>query len=80
MTGAGSPAPGYGLVGASVTTEGTDSSPETTSLQTSSDTSELSHLDTIFANSGWTREDILVVAAALDVVLFALLIYLEVGE
>ena len=79
MQGGGSPAPGYGLTSAA-TTQGSASALETTSLETQGDLSDLSHLDTFFANSGWTRDDVLVVAAVANVSLWLILLYLEVSE
>ena len=38
-----------------------------------------SHLDSIFAGSGWTREDVMVVAALLQILAWVSLLYLEVS-
>ncbi|WP_336001451.1 hypothetical protein [Halorientalis halophila] len=38
-----------------------------------------SHLDSFFDSSGWTREDVLVVAAGVQLVAWAALLYLEVN-
>lgn len=37
-----------------------------------------SHLDSFFAGSGWTREDVLVVAALVQLVAWSILLYNEV--
>lgn len=72
------PATGYGLTATSAATSQPDAGEA--SITTTSGQAGISHLDSFFEQSGWTREDVLVVAAALDVVMFALIIYLEVSE
>lgn len=52
-------------------------------LQTDVETEDLgleSHLDSFFNASGWTREDVLVIAAALQIGLWLALLYLEVTD
>jgi len=52
-------------------------------LQTDVETTNVgleSHLDSFFNSSGWTREDVLVIAAALQIGLWLALLYLEVTE
>ena len=39
-----------------------------------------SHFDSIFASSGWTREDVMVVAAGVQLLMWVALLYLEVTE
>lgn len=39
-----------------------------------------SHLDSFFDQSGWTREDVLVVAAIVQLLAWSLLLYLEVSD
>mgnify|MGYP000049291105 CR=1 FL=1 len=56
----------------------TDGAPEfSTTGVTFSATSE-SHLDSFFAESGWTRDDVVTAATVLNSVLFIVLVYLEV--
>jgi hypothetical protein len=40
----------------------------------------MSHLDSFFASSGWTREDVMVVAAGVQLLMWVALLYLEVTE
>ena len=77
MTGGGSPAPGHGLTTASAATE-QSSLGGSTPLHATSDTSEVSHLDSFFQGSGWTREDVLVAVSVVELALWAILLYLEV--
>lgn len=82
MQGGGySPSPGYGLTATS--TSATTQSPDVTASQrqplaATGDRSEMSHLDSFFANSGWTREDVMVVAAGAQLGMWIMLLYLEV--
>lgn len=39
-----------------------------------------SHLDSFFNRSGWTREDVLVIAASVQIAMWVALLYLEVTE
>ncbi|GAA0648758.1 hypothetical protein [Salarchaeum japonicum] len=39
-----------------------------------------SHLDSFFSGSGWTREDIMVVAAGIQILMWTALLYLEVQK
>ncbi|MFD1588715.1 hypothetical protein ACFR9U_17185 [Halorientalis brevis] len=39
-----------------------------------------SHLDSFFDQSGWTREDVLVVAAMVQLLAWSVLLYLEVSD
>ncbi|MGB9987316.1 hypothetical protein [Salarchaeum japonicum] len=39
-----------------------------------------SHLDSFFDASGWTREDVMVVAAGIQILMWMALLYLEVSE
>lgn len=39
-----------------------------------------SHLDTVFASSGWTREDVLVLAALLQLGMWLALLYIELND
>ena len=41
---------------------------------------EVSHLDSFFAGTGWTREDILTLAAMIQVLAWLSLLYLEVSK
>lgn len=41
---------------------------------------EVSHLDSFFANSGWTREDLMLVLGTAQVLAWLALLYLEVRE
>jgi len=82
MQGGGyNPGPGYGLTATttSATTTGGSSPPEQP-LAVEGNTAEMSHLDSFFAQSGWTREDVLVVAAGMQIALWLVLLYLEVTE
>lgn len=90
MQGGGySPSPGYGLTATSATTtgsgpQGSTSRPSTTSqrqpLAVEGDTAAVSHLDSFFAQSAWTREDVLVVAAVVQLVAWTALLYIEVND
>ena len=88
MQGGGyAPSPGYGLTAtsASATTDHSSQSPGATGsqrqpLSATDDRSEMSHLDSFFASSGWTREDIMVVAAGVQLLMWVALLYLEVTE
>ena len=83
MQGGGfAPSPGYGLT-ASATTEQSSQSPGVTNsqrqpLSASGDRSEMSHLDSLFASSGWTREDVMVVAAGVQLLMWVALLSLVV--
>jgi|GEM_PF-6481876 len=77
------PTPGYGLT--SATTEQPTEQPslggqtgQRQPLQASGDRSGMSHLDSFFASSGWTREDVMVVAAGVQIAMWIALLYLEV--
>ena len=39
-----------------------------------------SHLDSFFVQSGWTREDVLVVAALIQLIAWLLLLYMEANR
>ena len=88
MQGGGyAPSPGYGLTAtsASATTDHSSQSPGSTvpqrqPLSATGDRSEMSHLDSFFASSGWTREDVMVVAAGVQLLMWVALLYLEVTE
>ncbi|SEN04345.1 hypothetical protein SAMN05216388_1001231 [Halorientalis persicus] len=82
MQGGGyNPGLGYGLTttATSATTTGGSSPPEQP-LAVAGDKSDMSHLDSFFASSGWTRVDVLVVAAGMQIALWLVLLYLEVTE
>ena len=86
MQGGGfAPSPGYGLTAtsASAATEQSSQSPGVTNsqrqpLSASGDRSEMSHLDSLFASSGWTREDVMVVAAGVQLLMWVALLSLVV--
>lgn len=81
MQGGGvNPDVGYGLVTSATTDGGQRSAPDRTPLDSSGDISDLSHLDSFFATTGWTREDVLVVAAVVQLGMWLALLYLEVNE
>lgn len=83
MQGGGySPSPGYGLTATSATTTTgqSQSAPSQTPVSVEGDRSEMSHLDSFFASSGWTREDVMVVAAGVQLLMWVALLYLEVSD
>ena len=93
MQGGGfSPGPGYGLTGSSTSAATTQQAGSVPTWQTGGasvwsqhmtvegDRSEMSHLDSFFASTGWTREDVMVVAASLQIIMWLALLYLEITE
>lgn len=65
-----------------VETTTTEGSPESGAGAgaTTLDMSGVSHMDSLFQTSGWTREDLELLAAVLNLVLVALLVYAEVSR
>lgn len=81
MNGGVSPDAGIGLTSATTTNAtGTTYGPDATVLESSGDIAEMSHFDSFFATSGWTREDVLMVAGLVQVAAWVALLYLEVSE
>ncbi|UWG46578.1 hypothetical protein HSRCO_0279 [Halanaeroarchaeum sp. HSR-CO] len=70
MIGAESPEQGYGLTATGTTNE----------VDSFSSGDGESHLDSFIDGSGWTRDDLLVVLTAAEVLLVLVLLYLEVSE
>lgn len=71
--------------GLNATATGTDGDPEVTTTDgppsfsaTDATSPDESHLDPFFAESGWTRDDLVTAATMLNSVLFIVLVYLEV--
>lgn len=66
---------------ASVTmTGGTETTASVTSMEGSASGALNSHLDSFFQNHAMTREDVLVVAAVVQLVAWSALLYLEVSD
>ena len=78
MDGGTSPTQGYGLTSAA--TVNGQTGPANSFVAGSTDAADFSHLDSFFAESGWTREDVLLAIGVIQVAAWLALLYLEVQK